>query len=163
MSFQEEITDLLIDCSAQLLEFCVLVRLSLELFLDKTEELLDLLDKGLLDKDVSVLIHIVLLSEAGIVVRLTMAILEIIWNISWNQGALRFGDILVLIQVSVVLYKARARMSIWLSSPVAATFRRGVRASLMFSKCFYHTVNGSFCADFHLITLNYDSFCQLHT
>ena len=114
-----------------MLELCVLVRLSLELFLDETEELLDLLDEGLLDEDVSVLIHIVLLSEAGIVVRLTMTILEIIWNISWDQGALRFGDIFVLIQVSVVLYKARARVSIWSSSPVAATFRRGVRVSLM--------------------------------
>ena len=71
-----------------MLELCVLVRLSLELFLDETEELLDLLDKGLLDEDVSVLIHIILLSEASIVVRLTMAILEIIWNISGDQGAL---------------------------------------------------------------------------
>ena len=142
-------TDLLIDCSAQLLELCVLVRLSLELFLDETEELLDLLDKGLLDEDVSVLIHIILLSEASIVVRLTMAIIEIIWNISGDQGALWFGDIFVLIQISVVLYKARARLSIWLSSPVAATFRRGVRASLMISQYLYRTVNGLFCGDFH--------------
>ena len=146
---QRENTDLLIDCSAQLLELCVLVRLSLELFLDETEELLDLLDKGLLDEDVSVLIHIILLSEASIVVRLTMAIIEIIWNISGDQGALWFGDIFVLIQISVVLYKARARLSIGLSSPVAATFRRGVRASLMISQYLYRTVNGLFCGDFH--------------
>lgn len=71
-----------------MLELCVLVRLGLELFLDEAEELLHLLDEGLLDEDVSVLIHIVLLSEAGIVVRLTMTILEIIRNISWDQGAL---------------------------------------------------------------------------
>ena len=125
------ITDLLVDCSAQLLELCVLVRLSLELFLDEAEELLNLLDEGLLDENVSVLIHVVLLSEASIGIRLTMTILEIIWNISRDQRALRFGNIFVLIQVSVVLYKARARVSIRLSWSVAATFKREVKASLM--------------------------------
>ena len=75
--------DLLVDRSAQLLELCVLVWVSLKLFLDEDEELLDLLYKGLLYEDVRVLIRIILTGVAHVIpIRLTMTILQIIGNVS---------------------------------------------------------------------------------
>ena len=75
--------DLLVDRSAQLLELCVLVWVSFELFLDEAEELLDLLYKGLLYEDVRVLIRIILTGVAHVIpIRLTMTILQIIGNVS---------------------------------------------------------------------------------